>query len=398
MEKNMILNETISNLQPSKSMLFMAKAKQLQAIDNEILDLSGGEPDFDTPVRVREEAKRWLDAGYTHYAVGAGLPELRQRIAKKLREENDCSYTAEDVIVTPGAKFAIYLAVRALINPKDEVLYLEPGWVSYPSIIEASGGIPVPIQLQREHGYALKRESLESLVTERTKALIINYPCNPTGMILSAPEANIIHEFMLTHPHIALVSDEIYERIVFDGLRSTSMASYTDIAGRVVTINGFSKSMAMTGWRIGYLATSSPQVRKVIDRLFQHTITCVSGFIMKASVVALDCQEDIERMRLQYERRRDIFVNGLNAIPRVDCLTPKGAFYAWVKFDVPHMNAEQFSDFLLKHAKVVGVPGDAYGSEDCHIRFSLASSAADLETAVTRIEKAMKILMEQESQ
>ncbi len=392
----MILNETIGNLQPSKSMLFMAKAKQLQSLDKEILDLSGGEPDFDTPVRIREEAKRWLDAGYTHYAIGSGLPELRQRIAKKLREENGCSYTAEDVIVTPGAKFAIYLAVRALINPGDEVLYLKPGWVSYPSIIEASGGIPVPIQLQHEDGYTLRRESLESWVTENTKVLIINYPCNPTGMILSISEADIIHEFMVAHPHVALISDEIYERIIFDGLSSASMASYPDIADRVVTINGFSKSVAMTGWRIGYLATS-PQIRKVIDRLFQHTITCVSGFIMKAAVVALDCQEDIEMMRLQFERRRDMFVNGLNAIPGIDCLPPRGAFYAWAKFDFPHLNAEQLSDLLLKYAKVVGVPGDAYGTGGCYIRFSFATSDADLETAVMRIKKAMKILKKQES-
>ena len=309
-------NQEILGLQPSKSMTFMAKARQLQAADPEVVNLSGGEPDFDTPQKIREELYRQVAAGYTHYTVGAGLPELRARIVKKLKEENGCDYSPEGVVVTPGGKFAVYLAVRTFVNAGDEVMYLEPAWVSYPSIIEASGGKPVPVRLSRKDNYRITLEQLEQFVTDRTKMLIINYPNNPTGRTLTRSEADVLEQFLLRHPNLVLLADEIYERITYTGHESVSMGSYPSVADRVITMNGFSKSVAMTGWRIGYLATT-PEIKAVMYKLFQHTVTCVSGFIQKAAVVALDCTEEIEEMRQSYERRRDLFVNGLNAIDGV---------------------------------------------------------------------------------
>ena len=384
-------NTEISQLKPSRSIAFMAQAKQMKATDPSIISLAGGEPDFDTPEKIRRELKRQVDAGYTHYTVGPGLPELRAAIAKKLREENGCSYTPDGVIVTPGGKFAIYMAVRSMVNPGDEVMYLEPGWVSYPSIIEASAAVPVPVRLTWDTGFRVSRQILEKYCTEKTKMLIINYPNNPTGRCLSMPEALEVKDFMLAHPDVLLLTDEIYERILYTGKENVSMASFPEVADRVLTVNGFSKSVAMTGWRVGYVAAED-KLAKVMYNLFQHTMTCVSGFIQKASVTALDCTEEVEQMRREYERRRDMFIGALNAIDGVHCMMPEGAFYAWVKFDIPGYDSEQICDYILKQARVVGVPGVAYGTDEPCVRFSFAASWEELETAAKRIAEAMKAL------
>lgn len=389
-------NKEISQLQPSRSIAFMAQAKKMKATDPSIISLAGGEPDFDTPVKIREELKRQLDAGYTHYTVGPGLPELRKAIAEKLREENHCAYTPEGVIVTPGGKFAIYMAVRSMVNPGDEVMYLEPGWVSYPSIIEASAATPVPVRLTWEQDFRITREVLEAKYTGKTKMLIINYPNNPTGRALSMPEALQIKAFLEDHPDVLLLTDEIYERILYSGKENISMASFPEIADRVLTVNGFSKSVAMTGWRVGYVAASD-RIAKVMYNLFQHTMTCVSGFIQKAAVTALSCREEIEQMREEYEARRDMFIGGLNAIPGVECMIPEGAFYAWVKFHIPGYDSEGICDYILKTARVVGVPGIAYGTDEPCVRFSFAASREELETAVKRIAAAMQALPQSNS-
>lgn len=385
-------NKLIEGLQPSRSIVFMGKAKQLQAKDKSVISLAGGEPDFDTPKAICEELNRQIAAGYTHYTVGPGLPELRQKIAEKLNSENGCNYSPDGIIVTPGGKFAIYVAVRSMINPGDEVMYLEPGWVSYPSIIEASGGVVVPVRLRWDADFAITRAALEEKYSPKVKMLIINYPNNPTGRNLSREEAEEIRSFMLAHPDVLLLSDEIYERIVFAGCENISMASYPDICDRVITINGFSKSVAMTGWRTGYLA-ADVKLQKVMYNLFQHTMTCVSGFIQKACVTALDCNAEIEEMRLRYEQRRDMFITALNAIDGVSCRMPQGAFYAWVRFDVPGMDSEAVCAYILEKAKVVGVPGVAYGTDECCVRFSFAASDEDLAEAARRIRIAMEELV-----
>ena len=384
-------NQDISRLQASRSIVFMGQAKKMKAVDPSIIDLAGGEPDFDTPLKIREELKRQLDAGYTHYTVGPGLPELREAIAKKLHDENGCNYTADEIIVTPGGKFAIYLAVRSVVNPGDEVMYLEPGWVSYPSIIEASAAVPVPVRLTWEENFQITQKALEAHCTDKTRMLIINCPNNPTGRCLSMEEALEIRKFMEHHQGVLLLTDEIYERILYKGNENISPASFPEIADRVLTVNGFSKSVAMTGWRIGYVAASA-EVTKVMYKLFQHTMTCVSGFIQKAAVTALDCGEEIEQMRCIYEQRRDLFIGALNAIEGVSCRMPEGAFYAWVRFDVPGYDSEKICDYILKEARVVGVPGVAYGTDEPCVRFSFAASTEDLKTAAERIAVAMQKL------
>ena len=382
-------NLNIQNLQPSASMAFMAKAKELQATDPTVINLTAGEPDFDTPAPIVEEAYRQMKAGFTHYVAAQGLPELRNRIARKLREENGAPYEADEILVTPGGKNAIYLAVTALVNPGDEVLILDPAWVSYFPIVQAAGAIPVPVVLDYGADYRITETALEEKYSSKTKLLIINYPNNPTGKVLSAADAAAITAFMERHPDVYLLSDEVYERIVYDGFTHICPASIPSIRNQVIIANGFSKSVAMTGWRLGYLAAERSVIRQVF-KLYQHSVTCVSGFIQKAAVVALDCGEDVERMRRSYQHRRDLFFEKLNAIDGVDAKIPEGAFYAWLRIDKNGMSSAEICDYLLREARVVGVPGDAYGvgGEKC-LRFSFAEELSQLLEAADRIKTAL---------
>lgn len=385
-------NLNVQNITPSASMVVMAKAKKLKAVDPQIVDMGGGEPDFDTPKKISDELFKQIQAGYTHYTVGPGLPELREKIAEKLAKENGCHYTPDGVVVTPGGKFAIYLAVRALVEPGDEVIYLNPSWVSYPSIVEASNGIPVEIDLDYRNEYRVEIEKIEQKITDRTKLIIINYPNNPTGRILTETEAEAFHALMLRHPSLYILADEIYERIVYDGKKSISLGSYADIADRVITVNGFSKSVAMTGWRIGYLAAGN-ELAKVAGKLFSHTLTCVSGFIQKSAIKAFECDEEIEEMRKVYEERRNKLMARLKQIPNVYCMVPEGAFYAWVKFDIDGMDSNEVCEFILEKAKVAGVPGISYGEKNGNwMRFSFATSTDQILKAADNIERVMREL------
>ncbi len=381
----MDFNEKISAVEPSRSVTLLAQAKKMQQTDPEILNLTGGEPDFPTPKPICDEVNRQLRAGNTHYSDSRGNEDLRIRLAQKLTEENHAPFTKDQILVTPGAKMAVYLAVRALLNPGDEVIWLAPGWVSYPSIVEASGGVPVAVHLHYDEGYALTREALEAAVTERTKLLILNDPNNPTGRILTESDRAELSAFLRAHPDLFLLSDEIYEKIRYDGKETVSMASFPEFFGRVIVVNGFSKCSAMTGWRVGYLACADPDLYDVIWKLFQHSMSCTSVFLQKGALVALDCPEETEKMRHAYERRRDILVDGIRDIPKIELAAPDGAFYAWTRFDTA-MRSEELCETLLRTEKVAGVPGEAYGEEEvCCVRFSFAAPDDDLWELLPRL-------------
>lgn len=388
----MIFNQQICNVEPSKSVTLLARTKELQKTDKEIINLTGGEPDFPTPAPICDEVTRQLAAGNTHYTDSRGNEDLRIRIAVKLNEENDAPYTKDQILVTPGAKLAVYLAIRALINPGDEAIWLTPGWVSYPSIVEVSGGVPVAVHLKYEEDYRITAEALEAAASERTKLLILNYPNNPTGRILTDSDIEAVSAFLRNHPDVCVLSDEIYEKIIYDGRQTVSMASFPEFFDRVIVVNGFSKCSAMTGWRVGYLACN-PQLYPVILKLFQHAMSCTSGFLQKGALVALDCKEDTERMRQAYERRRDLLVNGMRTIPGVDFVCPQGAFYAWVRFDTD-LTSGELCDDLLERAKIAGVPGEAYGEEDAVcVRFSFAAADRDLQRMLENLRKYMESLI-----
>ena len=380
----MDFNKQISNVEPSKSVTLLTKTKELQKSDPEILNLTGGEPDFPTPKAICDTVVAELAAGHTHYSDSRGDAQLRARIARKLQEENHAPFQPENILITPGAKYSVYLTIRALINPGDEAIWLTPGWVSYPSIVEASGGIPVAVHLKYEENYRITVEALEAAVSDKTKLLIINYPNNPTGQILTEADIQALTVFLRNHPDIYILSDEIYEKIIYDQKQIISLASIPEFFDRVVIVNGFSKCSAMTGWRLGYLACN-PAMYQVVLKLFQHSISCTSSFLQKGALTAMDCVEETEQMRQAYEKRKNLLVKGIREIPGVELLTPAGAFYAWVKFDTD-MDSETLCNDLLDKAKIAGVPGIAYGEEDCVcIRFSFAASEDVLKTMLERL-------------
>lgn len=380
-----VFNQYIEKIEDSKSLTLMQKATQLQKEGKNVVNLTGGEPDFDTPAIIVDEAVRLLREGDTHYLVGQGLLELREKIAEYEEKENGISCKAENIIMTPGGKFGIFMSVVSLINAWDEVILLAPMWVSYAPIVKACGGVPIICELDFDDKYEIKKEKLEECISEKTKMIIINYPNNPTGKILSEKESGILFDIVKQH-QIYLISDEIYNRITFDSKKSISMASYKEIFNRVITVNGFSKSAAMTGWRIGYVIAE----KKIVDvmfKLYAHTITGLSPFVQRAALKVFECDLEIKKMRKEYERRRDYFIRELNKIKFLSCLVPEGAFYAWVKIQLPNITKSVELE-LLERIGVLGVPGSAYGiREKNYIRFSFACDMKTLEQAICRLQR-----------
>ncbi|HGM3507150.1 TPA: pyridoxal phosphate-dependent aminotransferase [Clostridioides difficile] len=386
------MNQKIVQMQPSASVILMGKAKEMQKKDPSVISLAGGEPDFDTPTSITIGAIKSLLEGNTHYVVGPGIPELREAIQKKLQKENGIFCDVNHILLTPGGKNAIYLAIHAVLNPEDEVLVLDPSWVSYEPIIQAAGGKCVKVKLDYKTQYRITSEKLEEACSEKTKMIIINYPNNPTGCILHEDEADILEAFLLAHPDIYLLADEIYEKLVYDGKKSISMASRNSIQDRVITVNGFSKSVAMTGWRMGYMV-SNKEVFQTAYKLYQHSLSCMSGFLQKGAVYAFECEKEMEEMRKTYEERRNMFIRILNSTKGVHCNMPEGAFYAWVHFDIKDMDSFKICEYLMENAGVVGMPGSAYGEENvCCMRFSFATATEDLEKAAQKIKSAIEKL------
>ena len=380
------LNEILDKVEPSRSVMLLAKVREMQKQDPSICNLTGGEPDFDTPKPICDEVYQQLLNGCTHYGDSKGDPALREAIARKLADENHAPYSPDQILITPGGKFAVYAVVKALLNPGDEVLWLTPGWVSYPAIVTLCGGIPVAVRLNREEGYRITCDTLESHTTSRTKLLIINYPNNPTGKILSAADLEELRNYMRKHPDVLCLSDEIYEKIIYDGLQHISPASDPELHDRVIIVNGFSKASAMTGWRIGYLACN-PEIYRGVLKIFQHTMSCTSGFIQKGAIVALSLQEETERMRTAYERRRNMILEGIRDIPNLSLDRPEGSFYAWIRFDTP-LSSEELSSRLLEEAGIGGIPGSAFGEEEeCMVRFCYAANDQTIARFIERLRK-----------
>ena len=352
----------------------------------DILSFAAGEPDFDTPEAVKAAAIEAIRANDTHYTSAAGTAALRRRIVKKLREENGIEACEDGIIVTPGAKLALYAAMLCFLEEGDECMVLTPAYPSYRSGILMAGATCVPVPLSFDDGFRVTRDMLEAKVSKRSKMLIVCSPCNPTGHVLSAREVRDIADFVLAHD-LLLISDEIYEKLIYDGRNHLSLGAIPEIKDRVITLNGLSKSAAMTGWRIGYSA-SSPELARVMLKMQQNTVNCAAAFTQTASIAAFDCNDEAEAMRLSYLERRDLICEGLNAIPGVTCPRAEGAFYAFFRVDYQGMSSEQLADYILEKAGVLVVPGTAFGEggEKC-IRMSFAADKASLSEAVRRMRK-----------
>jgi aspartate aminotransferase len=362
-----------------------ARARALEATGRSIIHLEIGEPDFDTPTNVRAAAKAAIDAGLTHYPPFAGLPDLRAAIAADTTERRGFAVEPSNVFVTVGGKGVMVYAIMALVDPGDEVIVPDPGYPIYESITRFVGGTPVPIPIRMERDFRLDVDDLASLITPRTKLVEINSPANPTGGVLTRGDIERIAELALRHDLVVL-SDEIYARILYDGAEHVSIASLDGMAERTILLDGFSKTYAMTGWRMGYAVVPDWLVR-AYSQLIINTISGVTAFAQAGAIEALrGPQSDVEAMVAEFRARRDLVVDGLNAIPGVRCAKPQGAFYVFPDIAGTGLTGAQLADRLLQEAGVCVLAGTAFGGVGTnHIRISYANSRENLTEALTRI-------------
>lgn len=377
------VNKRAASLQPSGIRKFFDIVSKMEGA----ISLGVGEPDFVTPWNIRDKAIRSLQRGYTQYTGNRGLPELCSLISRYIKERFGVEYPPENTIVTVGASEAIDLALRAVCDVGDEILIPEPSYVSYAPAVTLAGGAPVPVVCSAENKFILTPERLESAITPKTKALILAYPNNPTGAIMTKAQLEAIIPVIEKHD-LLVISDEIYAELTYTGTH-VSIASLGDMRGRTVLINGFSKAFAMTGWRVGFVC-APPEIDAAMLKIHQYTILCAPQTGQRAAVCALkeglaDGFSTVEDMRAEYNRRGRFLVNAFNSLG-LDCFQPEGAFYVFPSVEKTGMNGESFANELLRRYKVAVVPGSAFGAAgEKHVRCSYATSMRNLTAAIERI-------------
>lgn len=383
-------------MQPSATMAVDARAKALVAQGVDIVNLTAGEPDFDTLRSAREGGIAAIQQGFTRYTPTPGIPELRQAIAKKLKDDNGLEYKAAQVVVSNGAKQSIYNALMVLLDPGDEVLIPSPAWVSYPEMVRLAGGDPVMVDTQPNQ-YRLERESLAAAITPRTKVIVLNNPCNPTGVVYTDSELRMVGELAVKHD-LYVISDEIYEKLTY-GAEFISIASLgPEMLNRTVTVNGFSKAYAMTGWRMGY-AASNPELAEAMSSFQSQCTSGASSISQRAALAALQGEQaSVEAMRVQFDRRRRYVAGRLGEMPGVHLDgIPEGAFYIFPRVDGLYgrrvAGSIAFAEALLEEARVAVVPGLPFGS-DRHVRLSYACSLETLTEGMDRFEAFARSLAE----
>ncbi|HYK94941.1 MAG TPA: pyridoxal phosphate-dependent aminotransferase [Candidatus Dormibacteraeota bacterium] len=371
-----------------------ARARALEATGRSIIYLQIGEPDFDTPANVREAAKAAIDAGLTHYPPYAGLPDLRAAIAADTTARRGVAVEPSNVFVTVGGKGVMVYAILALVNRGDEVIVPDPGYPIYDSITRFVGGVSVPIPIRMEHDFRLDVDELASLITPRTKLIVLNSPANPTGGVLTRGDVERIAELAQRHD-IVVLSDEIYARILYDGAEHVSIASLDGMAERTILLDGFSKTYAMTGWRLGYAIVPDWLV-KTYGQLIINTISGVTAFAQAGAIEALrGPQDDVDAMVREFNARRDLVVDGLNAIPGIRCHRPTGAFYVFPDISGTGLTGAELAERLLQEAGVCVLAGTAFGGVGVnHIRISYANSRENLIEALGRIRAFVAPLVE----
>lgn len=377
----MKLAQRMDRLGTESAFEVLAKAKALEAQGREIVHLEIGEPDFDTPPHVIAAAQQALDKGYTHYVPAPGIPELRTAVADFLDRTGRLRTTPDRVLITPGAKPIMFFTILALCEEGDEVLYPDPGFPMYASIAAFAGAKPVPVPLREENGFVIDPAELRSLVTERTKLLILNSPHNPCGSASTPEQLAEIAEIAIEHDLVVL-SDEVYWALRYDG-EHHSVLDLDGMASRTVLLDGWSKTFAMTGWRLGFGVFPEPLVEPV-TRLMINSVSCTSAFSQHAAIAALEGPwDDVDRMLEAFRERREVIVSGLNAVPGVSCVEPGGAFYAFPNISELGVSAATLSDRLLDEAGVACLPGTSFGAYgEGHLRFSYANSVENIRHAL----------------
>ncbi len=364
------------------------RAKALERDGRPVIFLETGRPDFDTPTHIKDAAKRALDAGEVHYTSNYGTPALRAAIAEKLRRDNGLSYDPEtEVLVTVGAAEAILAAFLALAGPGDEILYPEPAWLNYAAAARLADALPVPVSLRESRGFQMDPDEVRRRLTPRTRLLVVVSPHNPTGTVQSPEALRAVAELAVQH-NLVVISDEIYEKILYEDRPHVSPAAFPGLRERTVTVNGFSKAYSMTGWRLGYAAAPSPIIQ-AMNRVHQYNVACACSFAQAGAVAALTGPQDcVATMVREFRRRRDLVVPALNTIDGLSCLRPGGAFYVWLNIRGRRMTSEEFALRLLETAYVSLVPGPVFGeSGQGYVRLSYANSYERLAEAVERIRR-----------
>lgn len=390
----MIISQLANSLKPSATLSITSKVKHLRSNGIDVIGFSAGEPDFDTPQYIKLAAIESLKSGFTKYTPTSGINELKEAICKKLERENDLFYEPEQIIVSCGAKQAIYNCILALCNEGDEVLIPSPYWVSYPEQVTLARAKPVFINTTDENHFKITKNDLEKRITDKTKLLIINSPSNPTGTTYTKRELYGICDFAIK-AGLYIISDEIYEKILYDDTRHVSPGSFgKEFLDKVITINGFSKSFSMTGWRIGY-AAGPIDIIKAATMIQDHTTSGPNSFTQKAAVTALNEQNNLTAdMVVEFDKRRKYIVERLNNMDGISCIMPKGAFYIFpnvsrlfkrgIAGQIVNTSIE-FVNLVLDKAKVAFVPGEAFGSKS-HVRISYAMSMESIKEGMNRLE------------
>ena len=391
-----IISDSLKRIKPSPTIAVTQKAKELKAAGKDVIGLGAGEPDFDTPDNIKKAAIDAIKAGDTKYTAVDGTKDLKEAIVKKFKRENNLNYTTDQVTVGAGGKHVIYNLMMATLNKGDEVIIPAPYWVSYPDIVLLAGANPIVIECSEEQGFKLSAKDLEAKITNNTKWLILNSPSNPTGACYTELEIKNLSQVLKRNPHVNILSDDIYEHVTYDNFKFFTIAQIPEIKNKVVTMNGVSKSYAMTGWRIGY-AAGDKEIIKAIAKIQSQSTTNPSSISQAAAVEALNGKQDFISIRSKaFQERRDFVVNSLNSIDGINCLNPQGAFYVFPnckkligKKDKEGKKIQNDTDFvqsLLENFGIAVVQGSAFGLEG-FFRISYATSMENLEKAMNKIKE-----------
>jgi len=377
------------SIKPSATVGIIDKARALRQAGVNVINMGIGEVMADSPAEAKEGLMGALEKGETHYVSSQGIPELRDAIAGKLVRENDIQVDADHIIVTPGAKYALYLGITAMIQAGDEVLMPDPGWMTYEAIVQMAGGKAVYFPCLEENRFSPRIEDIESRVTPKTRMIIFTTPSNPTGAVLSLEEVKAIAGLARKYD-LLVVSDEIYEKFIYDGHRHSSIAAISDMRDRTLTINGFSKGWAMTGWRIGYGVGNKSLIERMTT-MQQHSVTCTCAFTQRAALAAqLRSEDSVRALVADCQKKRDLVVETLNHIPGISCPSPQGAFYAFANVTETGKTGDELSLWLLEKTGVITLPGSTFG--ECgkgYLRFSYALPRDQVEEGMNRAGEAL---------
>lgn len=388
----MKLAQRIGEIEPSVTLAIAALAKAMQQDGKDVCSFSAGEPDFDTPAHIKAAAKQALDLGKTKYGAAAGEMRLREAIATKLQQDNRLNYRAANILVTNGGKHSLYNLMMALLDPGDEVIIPAPFWLSYPEMVKLAGGVPVIVHTDSSTDYKITAEALNAAITPKTKLFILNSPSNPSGVVYTRTELQALAKVIVDRD-ILVVSDEIYEKIIYDGVEQVSIGALgDDIFQRTIISSGFAKAYSMTGWRVGYLA-APVELIQATSTLQGHSTSNVCTFAQYGALAALEGdQECVEVMRQAFAVRRQAILERLDAIPGLSCAKPDGAFYLFINIASTKLTSLEFCQQLLERQQVAAIPGLPFGADD-HIRLSYATDLDTIDKGMSRLDKFVRSLL-----